>query len=300
MKGLLSSILLICFIAPAFAEENAVPSFTDQDLERYRYPSERTNPADQTSPKKTEIRGSPHLGQEERQNLRRYEVPYEASEGTVKRIVLPVTFNNSVTAQMLLDTGATGTLISGKLAEKLGIFKKDEGKLLTFVSGVGGTVMVIRAIIDRVKIGEAEDNFIPTVISDSIPEGFDGLIGMDFMANFTTKIDTRKHIVTFEELPHQSTMPDGHDEIWWKETFHEFASTRADWKKTKDKIYDLYSFQDASHLVQVSQKGKRTTTVTVGELRTYVDSQYEEAHKLLMKLDSYAIDHAVPMEWRDY
>ncbi len=43
--------------------------------------------------------------------LRRFEVPYE-HEGSARRVIIPVTFNDSVTAQMALDTGSPGLVIS--------------------------------------------------------------------------------------------------------------------------------------------------------------------------------------------
>lgn len=302
IRGLLSLILLLRFIAPAFAVERAVPTFTDQDLEKYKYPSEKNGPDNLKSPQQsyTEDKQFKDVGHTGQQTLRRYEVPYKAHEGTVKRILLPVTFNDSVTAPMLLDTGASGTHISLRLAEKLGIFKRDEGNLLDAVSGVGGTVPVILTIIDKVRIGQAEDSFIPTTISDSISEEFEGLIGMDFMTNFTINIDTRKHIVTFEELPHRSNMPGGHDETWWKENFHEFASRRADWKSRKDTIYDRYAYTHASETAVVLKKSGKMSTIPVGKIKAFVDHQYEEADKLLRRLDGYAIDYGVPMDWREY
>ena len=51
-------------------------------------------------------------GQEKKQQRSRYEIPFEAYEGAAKRIIISVTFNDSVTAPMMLDTGAPGMLIS--------------------------------------------------------------------------------------------------------------------------------------------------------------------------------------------
>jgi hypothetical protein len=302
IKGLLSLILLLHFIAPAFAGQGTAPTFTNKDLEKYKYPSDRNAPNNLESPRQsqTQDKQSKDVGREEQQKLRRFEVPYEAHEGAARRILLPVIFNDSVTAPLLLDTGATGMLISLRLAERLGIFRKGEGNLLEAISGVGGTVPAILTIIDSVKIGEAEDSFIPTTISGSISEEFEGLIGMDFMSNFTIKIDTRKHVVTFEELPPQANMPAGHDEAWWKEKFHEFASRRADWKSRKDMIYDRYGLKEASEAAAVLRGDGRMTTITVDKMKEFVDYQYEEANKLLRKLDGYAVDHGVPMEWREY
>jgi predicted aspartyl protease len=301
MRGFLSSVLLLCIIAPVFAGEGMVPTFTNKDLEKYKYPSKGNIPPYLESPDKSQTeKQSKDMGQEEKQKLKRYEVSYKAHEGTTRRILLPVTFNDSVTAQMLLDTGATGTHISLGLAEKLGLLRKDEGKLLEAVSGIGGTVPAILTIIDKVSIGEAQDNFIPITISGSISPEFEGLIGMDFMTNFTINIDTGKHVVTFEELPPRANMPGGHDEIWWKEKFHEFASKRADWKSRRDMIYDRYGLKEASEPAAVLRKDGSMSTITVRKMKEFVDYQYEEADKLLRRLDGYAVDHDVPMEWREY
>jgi hypothetical protein len=301
MIGFLSLILLAHFSAPVFAGQKTIPTFTNKDLEKYKYPSDKNAPADLGSPlqQDTKDKQSKDEGHEARQKLRRFEVPYDVSGGTA-RIILPVTFNGSVTVPMLLDTGASGTHISMRLAEKLGIFRKDEGNLLEAISGIGGTVPAILTIIDSAKIGEAEDNFIPTTISDSISPDFEGLIGMDFMSNFTIKIDTGRHVVTFEELPQRSDMPGGHDETWWRQKFHEFASKRADWKSKRDSIYERYSVNGASEPAVVLRKKGSMTTITVMRMKEFVDYQYEEADKLLRKLDGYAVDNSVPMEWREY
>jgi len=298
--GSLSLILPLCFVAPVYAGQQEVPTFTNKDLEKYKYPSDRKTPTDLESPPQSDTKEQPKAeGREVQQKLRRFEVPYKGYEGT-PRIVLPVTFNDSITVPMLLDTGASGTHISFGLAEKLGIFKKDEGTLIEAISGIGGTVPAILTIIDNVKIGEAEDSFVPTTISSSISPDFEGLIGMDFMSNFTIKIDTRKHVVTFEELLPRSDMPGGHDENWWRQKFHEFASKRADWKSKREAIYDRYSVNKASEPAVVLRKEGRMTTITVMKMKEFVDYQYEESDKLLRKLDSYAVDHNVPMEWREY
>ncbi len=58
--------------------------------------------------------------QGETPKLSPYVIPFIAYEGTARRIIISVTFNDSVTAPMVLDTGATGMLISSKLAKNLG------------------------------------------------------------------------------------------------------------------------------------------------------------------------------------
>lgn len=221
--------------------------------------------------------------------LAKFEVPYRAYEGTARRIIIPVTFNNSVTANMVLDTGAPGMLIRPRLAEKLGIFKKDDGILLTRSGGLGGSVPAIYTIMDAVNIGGAEDRFIPTTIAPFFRGPYEGLIGMDFMAGYSIRIDTRRHVVVFEELPPVASMPGGHDATWWRINFHRFSNMRKQWKN-----YSSYWDKRMSG-TGFSGEGGYTR-----EMKEFAERQYAEANKLFGKLDSYASRNAVPMHWRKY
>jgi hypothetical protein len=78
-------------------------------------------------------------------------------------------------------------------------------------------------------------------------------------------------------------MPAGHDETWWRTNFHRFASMRSEWKKYKEFI-----------------DNQRGDSERLKKLREFADHQFGEVDKLLNRLNGYAIDHAVPMEWREY
>jgi hypothetical protein len=249
-------------------------TFTDQDLQQYQTPYKKEKPV---------LEDSSPAGKEEEQELKRYEVPYKAYEGRAKRIIIPVTFNGSVTASMVLDTGAPGMHISYRLAEKLGILDKDEGNLLVEEAIGGRTTWAVLTIIDTVQVDGATDHFVPTEVSSSLSEHFEGVIGMDFMANYSIHIDTKKHVVVFEERPQSPNMPAGHDETWWRTNFHRFASMRSEWKKYKEFI-----------------DNQRGDSERLKKLREFADHQFGEVDKLLNRLNGYAIDHAVPMEWREY
>jgi hypothetical protein len=285
LRHILSYLLILFFVSPVFAAAVDSLTFSNEDLEKYRHSSSRfsaspdSNPSsDSNKPGTTE--GIRKDGQE---RLRKYEVKYQPQVGNAKRIIIPVTFNGSLTAPMALDTGATGMHMTYSLAEKLGIFMKNEGRLLWAAGGIGGTVPAIITVIDTVSVEEAGDNFVPTTITDSAFNGFNGLIGMDFMAKYSIQIDTKRHVVVFEELPPRPEMPGGHDEEWWRSNFHEFASMRAAWKKYRDYLYSMKDF-----------------SLDVTRLRGLADRQCNEANKLLNKLNGYAIDHVVPMQWREY
>lgn len=289
MKNLLALVMLLFLIAPAFAAGGEVPLFSDRDLEKYQSGDHDTSAS--PAPKEEEKKGK------EEQPPARYEVPYGPMRGGGRKIIIPVTINNSLTVPMLLDTGSTGMYISSGLAEKLGVFKKDEGRLSASVMGAGGRTPVILTIVDTVQVGEAKDEFIPTMVEvrkprdDSMPgraagtvfKGFEGVIGMDFMSKFAIRIDTGRHVIVLVEHLPGPDMPGGHTEEWWRSTFHMFASIRSDWKKYRDSLYKV-----------------KDETVIMKELRSRADQQYKEADRLMTKLNNYAVDHIVPMEWRQY
>jgi hypothetical protein len=194
---------------------------------------------------------------------------------------------------MLLDTGAPGMMISYELADRLGLFHKNNARLITSVGGIGGTVPGIITIVDTVQMGKARDYFIPTTISSSLSDQFEGLIGMDFMSNYTVKVDMQKKVVVFEELPPRGNMPGGHDEEWWRINFRQFASLRFEWMKVRKKL-DTWIDQQKNNIAN------RNESSEVAELKRFIELQRVEADKLFDKLNGYAIRNSVPMEWREY
>ncbi len=215
--------------------------------------------------------------------LMRIEVKYKAYEGGARRIIIPVTFNGSVTAPMLLDTGAPGLVISPGLAQRLGVFDSDEGRLMTIAAGIGGSVPAVLTIIDSAQVGQAKDRFIPATVTGSISGAFAGLIGMDFLSNFSISIDTRRHMLILEQQPKRPNMPAGHDRAWWQINFRQFAQMRAGWKTYSDRLKKL--------------GGKQSSNVS---MQKFAKNQYKEADKLFNKLEKYANHNSVPMHWRKY
>ncbi len=207
--------------------------------------------------------------------LRRFEVPYR-DQGSTRRVIIPVKFNDTVVAPMALDTGSPGMVISLRLAVKLGIFSRDSGTLLTQVGGIGGGQLAILTIVDSVAVKGARDTFIPTNVMPGIFDDFEGLIGMDFLTNYTIGIDTRKKVVVFQENEPQPGTRGGHDEGWWRKTFEDFRAVRDGWK----------------------DYAKSNPQRPGSEAEALVNFQVREAERLLLRLDLYASDNAVPRHWR--
>jgi hypothetical protein len=214
-------------------------------------------------------------------DLQHFEVPYEAFEGASRRIIISAILNESVTARLLLDTGSPGLMISPELATRLGLLNDQKEGLKILTGGIGGTTPATLAVVDTIKVGDAVSEFLPVVISQIPSNEFEGLVGMDFLANYRVSIDANRNVLVFNELPPQSDKPGGHDEAWWRSIFRKVADLRAQWIGYLDKM----KMDDT-----VSNEKERS----IGIAR----NQYEEADNLYRRLERYARDKTVPMDWR--
>jgi hypothetical protein len=225
------------------------------------------------------------------ETLARFEVPYTAYEGNAKRVIVSVKFNDRVTAPMALDTGAPGSLISAKVAKELDLFDDENGRLWVTVGGLGGTARAIRTVVNSVQIAGARTTFVPVQVTKSISDAFEGLIGMDIMGNYSMHVEPARRVVVFEELPHSSDRPGGHDEGWWRTTFQEFAAFHNEWKQA---LTAAETELDRSTAVSSS------TATDLQRRRDLAKRQTQEAEKLMDRLHRFARENAVPMHWRTY
>jgi hypothetical protein len=215
-------------------------------------------------------------------NLKHFVVPYQAFEGTDRRIIIPVTFNESVTARLLLDTGSPGLMISPELADRLGLVNEQNGGLKIITGGIGGTVPATLVVVDNLRVGEAVSEFVPAIITKIPSDVFEGLVGLDFLANYRISIDTSNNNVSFYELPPQLDKPGGHDEAWWRSNFQKVSKLRS----------ELIAYLD--------NLGKEANSISSEKERRLkiARDQCEEADKLYRKLERYARDNSVPIDWR--
>ncbi len=214
-------------------------------------------------------------------NLKHFEIPYQAFEGASRRIIIPVTFNESVTAHLLLDTGSPGLMISPELAARLGFLDEQSGGLVIMTGGIGGSVPAILAVVDSVRVGDASAEFLPATITKMPSKEFEGLVGMDFIANYRISIDSNNSVMILDELPAQSDRPGGHDEAWWRSNFERFSKLKTAW---------------AGYLNDLE---KMSMTTSERERRTAIaKKQFDEADKLCRRMERYARDNTVPMQWR--
>ncbi len=103
--------------------------------------------------------------------------------------VIDVTFNGSKTFEMIVDTGASGTLITKRMATTLGVKTVGkvkagiaDGTIVEFDLGRVQSIAVGGAVVKNVEVAIAKEMEI-------------GLLGHDFFGNYDVKI--KKDVVEF-------------------------------------------------------------------------------------------------------
>ncbi len=111
------------------------------------------------------------------------------------RVLVPVTFvvgNSSVTGNFAVDTGASQTLISKRMAQELRMYASGSGER----AGIGGVVTVNIGKVDSIRVGEAEAKDLQVSIHDfSKDPSVEGLLGYDFLGRYNMSVDSDKQVM---------------------------------------------------------------------------------------------------------
>ncbi len=116
-------------------------------------------------------------------------IRFSSSNG---HMVVDVLLNGLNNSSMLFDTGAGITVISKELAQSLGLAVKagQPIKLRT----VAAEVQAQMAILDSITVGTFTRTDFPVAVVDlalADKKRFEGILGMDFLGNYTIRIDNQ-------------------------------------------------------------------------------------------------------------
>ncbi|OEU45995.1 MAG: hypothetical protein BBJ60_06060 [Desulfobacterales bacterium S7086C20] len=109
-------------------------------------------------------------------------------------ITVPVVLNGSLTATVLVDTGAGITILSREVAQELGL-RESRDKSITLRT-MALDIHAQLAQLDSIQVGDLSRHNFPVAIA---PDGFgteakfNGILGMDFMKNYKIYIDNEKN-----------------------------------------------------------------------------------------------------------
>lgn len=115
-------------------------------------------------------------------------------------ILVKVLLNQHVWATMLLDTGAELTIISARVAEKLGIEMSKIQRDVNLVLADGRKLAAKLTTLNTIKIGNSESKNVAVAIVENMPGNNDGFLGMSFLRNFAFSIDVRQQELTLSSF----------------------------------------------------------------------------------------------------
>jgi predicted aspartyl protease len=109
-------------------------------------------------------------------------------------IMVTVRINDATAATLMLDTGATRTVISPKVLETVGVSYRDAQR--GSIRGVTGEAQVLAVRVDSIEANGARYGPLLVVSHDTGFNQGDGLLGRDFLDHFSVNIDNAAGIVT--------------------------------------------------------------------------------------------------------
>jgi|CXWL01.1.fsa_nt_gi clan AA aspartic protease (TIGR02281 family) len=108
--------------------------------------------------------------------------------------VVPVELNGSRTVQLILDTGASHTILSQEVVRDLALLPSDYRPGLVLLKTASGSVDARVVQIDSMKIATAEVRNSSAAVHTvpDFPAGVDGLLGLSFLHQFEITLDSSK------------------------------------------------------------------------------------------------------------
>ena len=123
-----------------------------------------------------------------RKNPKKFKVKIKRRLGGVP--VINVIFNKRKTYEMLLDTGASGTVLTVQMAEELGL--KPEGYVLVKTPS-NNAVPFPTTTVNSIKVGTAELKKTKVAVSPTLSMG---LLGQDFFGRYDITI--KQDVIEFQ------------------------------------------------------------------------------------------------------
>ena len=117
-------------------------------------------------------------------------------------VLVPVALvyqGNQVDVQLLLDTGASATVINTEIADRLNMNLSTAKKTRGRVVG-GGVIEAHQVTVSRITVGpHTRENIAVFVVPHKGPPAkYDGLLGMDVLRGLKYSVDLEKQIIIWE------------------------------------------------------------------------------------------------------
>jgi hypothetical protein len=109
-------------------------------------------------------------------------------------VLVSAKINGAGPITLILDTGSDRTLVAPSALQRLGISTENAPRGI--LKGVTGMSYVDAVWVNSVEVGEAKVGPLLIIAHDADLKEADGLLGRDFLANFSVTIDSKERVVT--------------------------------------------------------------------------------------------------------
>jgi clan AA aspartic protease (TIGR02281 family) len=121
-------------------------------------------------------------------------------------MIVKALLNKKINATLLVDTGASGVLLSKSMGDKLGIITDKTAKLdnpmveLTLADGRKAQAKYV--VLQSVKVQDVEAYNVEgaVLLDDKAKIAYDGLLGMSFLNRFNFKFDNKQGKLILEKI----------------------------------------------------------------------------------------------------
>ncbi len=129
------------------------------------------------------------------------------------------TLNGFARASLMVDTGASLTVISTQTAQRLGL-NLDRAALIPMRSA-SGTFLAHLTKVRSMKVGNALVKDVEVVVHDIAPGRERGLLGMSFLDHFNVTIHTLQDTMVLKPLDQVAgvSLYGGKSQSWWQSKF---------------------------------------------------------------------------------
>jgi clan AA aspartic protease (TIGR02281 family) len=186
---------------------SAVPPEYREQVEQRASKTPPSQPAPQMSSFREPETGGP--GQ-------RYAVPLHR---TGNAMLVDVILDGFLRTRLLVDTGATLTVISKDLARRLSL-NLDQAAVVPLQSASGRFLAPLKKL-RAVEVGGAVVREVDVVVHDIGTKGVNGLLGMSFLDQFQVTMDTAAGVMVLTTAAGRQgeELYGGYPESWWRRKF---------------------------------------------------------------------------------
>lgn len=145
--------------------------------------------------------------QAEQERLKKEAAPKEVSFNKESgHVIVKALLNKKINATLVVDTGASGVLLSKSIGDKLGVMTDkstgQENPTIQLTLADGRKTEAQFVVLKSVKVQDAEAYDVEAAIlrDDKVGVAYDGLLGMSFLNRFNFKFDNKQEKLILEKI----------------------------------------------------------------------------------------------------